>query len=195
MADIHDIVKHIQYARSDLLNVLREPFAMSQLVLPNPEDLHESDPPSSPGTDCGYEVRPLLFDTPSNGMVIQSSRSRLCDARPSSIGELSELQLQALDFLQSAGAEVAHRIPLRRGDMIFFNNMRMMHARDAFVDGDPSENTTARYLLRLILKDERNPAWEVPDALKERWKEMYDHGEDEEVIPVHPRLFSLKATH
>ena len=79
--------------------------------------------------------------------------------------------------------------------MIFFNNLKTMHARDAYVDGDPRENTTARYLLRLILKDERNPAWEVPDELRETWRGLYDHDEDEEAIPVHPKLVSLKATH
>ena len=155
-------------------------------------------PYCSPGADCGYEERPLLFDTPSNGMVVQSSRSRLCNgfqSRPSAIGELSTPQIQALDALHVAGQEVAHRISFRRGDMVFFNNMRMMHARDAYVDGDPRMNTTARYLLRLILKDERNPKWEVPDGLRQMWKELHEHGDDEEVIPVYPRLVSLKAAH
>ncbi|KAK4449696.1 Clavaminate synthase [Podospora aff. communis PSN243] len=181
IADIHDIAGRIGRSRPDLLEVLRKPYRMSH-----------------PGIECGYEERPLLFGTPSNGMVIQSSRARLCNSfhpRPANIGELSKLQMQALDALHTAGQEVGRRISFRSGDMIFFNNMRMMHARDAYVDGNPSENTTARYLLRLILQDERNPLWEVPPGLEATWRELYEHLEEEEVVHVHPHLISLKSTH
>lgn len=83
----------------------------------------------------------------------------------------------------------------RAGDILFFNNMRMMHARDGFVDGNEAENTTRRYLLRLILKDERNEGWEVPEAMERTWRELYAHDDGDEIVPVHPRLFSFKAAH
>ena len=148
--------------------------------------------------DVGYDERPLLFTTPSNGMVIQASRSRLCNGfrpRPSNIAPLSEQQVQAIDALHAAGQANAQRFEFRSGDILFFNNMRMMHARDGFVDGCEEENTTARYLLRLILKDERNGRWEVPPEMAPTWKELYDHEDREEIVTVHPSLFSFKATH
>ncbi len=79
--------------------------------------------------------------------------------------------------------------------MLFFNNMRMMHARDGFVDGCEEQNTTKRYLLRLILKDERNGKWEAPPEMDSTWEELYDHADEEEIVPVHESLFSFKAAH
>jgi hypothetical protein len=90
---------------------------------------------------------------------------------------------------------VARRFQFRSGDILFFNNMRMMHARDSFVDGCEDQNTTKRYLLRLILKDDRNNGWELPPELASVWQELYDHDDDEEVIPLHESLFSFKASH
>lgn len=80
--------------------------------------------------------------------------------------------------------------------MIFFNNLKMMHARDAFIDGDAEDNETSRYLLRLILHDERADAhWEIPPALKPTWDELYDHEDEEELFSIRPKLFSHKAGH
>jgi hypothetical protein len=72
----------------------------------------------------------------------------------------------------------------------------MMHARDEFIDGDEDENTTKRYLLRLILEDDRNDAaWELPPELLETWKELYDHPDEDEAFAIHPELFSHKCSH
>ena len=80
--------------------------------------------------------------------------------------------------------------------MIFFNNLRMMHARDAFVDGDAEENETTRYVLRIILHDERSDAhWEIPPQLQPTWDELFDHNDQDEVFSIHPELFSYKAAH
>lgn len=78
---------------------------------------------------------------------------------------------------------------------MFFNNMKMMHARDGFIDGSEEDGTTRRYLLRLILRDERNEAWEVPPEMQATWSELYDHEDGDEIIPIHPTLFSFKAGH
>ena len=146
----------------------------------------------------GYDRRPLLFTLPSNGTAIQASRTRLCNGirpRPSFLPPLSAQQIRSLDSLHAAGHEVARRFQFRSGDILFFNNMRMMHARDSFVDGCEDQNTTKRYLLRLILKDDRNNGWELPPELASVWQELYDHDDDEEVIPLHESLFSFKASH
>ena len=71
----------------------------------------------------------------------------------------------------------------------------MMHARDSFVDGNEKENTTRRYLIRLILKDDRNDRWELPPEHKAIWDELYDHDDQDESIPIHESLFSFKASH
>lgn len=94
-----------------------------------------------------------------------------------------------------AGQEVAHRFAFRSGDVVFFNNLRMMHARDDFKDGLEEQNTTKRYVLRLILKDDRNKGWEVPPELEETWRQLYDHQDEKELIFVKPDLVSYKAGH
>ena len=74
--------------------------------------------------------------------------------------------------------------------------MKMMHARDAFVDGIEEENTTKRYLLRLILKDDCSGAnWELPPELHSTWEELYNHADEDEIFTIHPELFSFKAGH
>jgi hypothetical protein len=109
---------------------------------------------------------------------------------------LSPQQVEAVNALHVAGEMVAKRVKYRDGDMLFFNNCQMMHARDAFVDGDDNNNTTNRYLLRLILHDARDDApWELPPELVKTWKELYDHRDEDEVFAIHPELFSHKASH
>jgi len=116
--------------------------------------------------------------------------------RPTWLPPLSAQQIEAVDALHVAGQAVARRFELRSGDIIFFNNLRMMHARDGFVDGDEEENTTKRYLLRLILKDGRNDEkWELPPEMQPTWKEIYDHEDEKEIVPIHEELFSYKAGH
>jgi hypothetical protein len=140
----------------------------------------------------------LLYTLPTNGLALQASRTRISDAfrpRPSFLPPLTSQQIEALDALHVIGQEVAHRFAFRSGEMVFFNNLRMMHARDAFVDGCEAQNTTKRYVMRLILRDGRNPGWEVPPEMEETWRELYEHQDGDEVIPVWRELMSRKATH
>ena len=116
--------------------------------------------------------------------------------RPTTLPKLSPQQIEALDALHAAGQEVAQPLDLHPGDILFFNNMRMLHARDAYIDGNEAKNTTRRYLLRLILKDERNQhKWDIPKELAGTWKELYDHKDDVELFPIHEERFSYKASH
>jgi hypothetical protein len=154
----------------------------------------------SPTPDRISDERPLLFKSPSGNLAIQASRARLfgtaASPRPCSIPPLSAKQIEAIDALHATGQTVALRFEFRSGDIFFFNNMRMMHARDGFIDGSETENTTKRYLLRLILKDERNSSgWEIPSEMETTWKELYDHRDEDEVVGIHEELFSYKASH
>lgn len=138
-----------------------------------------------------------MFNLPNNGPAIRASRTRLCDYTRVLAGlhSLTREQIEALDAVHVAGQQVAHRFSFRSGDLVFFNNLRMLHARDGFKDGLEEQNTTKRYVLRLILKDDRNEGWEVPPELEETWKELYDHQDEKELICVRPELVSYKAGH
>ncbi|CAI6330977.1 unnamed protein product [Periconia digitata] len=183
LADVHDIAREIVSSRPDILATLRKPFL----------NINAKE-------DGAYDERPLLFTLPSGRMAVQASRSRLFGTadrpRPASLPPLTPKQSEAVDALHAAGQTVAKRIDMRAGDMLFFSNLQMMHSRDAFVDGNEEENTTRRYLLRLILHDDRADApWEIPPQLRGTWAELYDHLDEEEKFAVHPELFSYKAAH
>lgn len=183
LANIHDIIREIASSRPDIVTTLQEPFLNINAKAEN-----------------AYDERPLLFTLPSGHMAVQASRSRLfgtaCRPRPASLPPLTPQQEEAIDALHAAGQTVAKRVDMRAGDMLFFNNLQMMHSRDAFVDGDEEENTTRRYLLRLILHDDRaDGSWEIPPQLASTWNELYDHADEEEVFAIHPELFSYKAAH
>ena len=94
--------------------------------------------------------------------------------RPKSLPGLSRTQKQALDTLHILAKQRAVKIQLQPGDMIFFNNLSMLHARDAFVDSNAREKK--RHLLRLILKNSNGEA-------------------EEEVLPVEKQLFSRATEH
>ena len=76
--------------------------------------------------------------------------------------------------------------------MVFFNNLSMLHARDAFVDNEAEGQK--RHLLRLILRNEE-AAYDLPDQLKDTWKGLYDHDLAEELFPVKSELFTFSASH
>ena len=104
----------------------------------------------------------------------------------------SKTQQQALDTLHILAKRRAVKIQLQPGDMIFFNNLSMLHARDAFVDEQCPGNK--RHLLRLILK-KKGRAHELPSQLAETWKQLYEHGAEEELLPIEMELFSRATEH
>ena len=113
--------------------------------------------------------------------------------RPKSLPVLSKTQKQALDALHYLAKWRAVKIQLQPGDMIFFNNMSMLHARDAFADSNTRGNN--RHLLRLILKKNDDEAHELPSQLAETWKQLYEHDAEEEILPVQKELFSRATEH
>ena len=113
--------------------------------------------------------------------------------RPPSLPPLSRTQKQALDALHFLAKRRAIKIQLQPGDMIFFNNLSMLHARDAFEDSNARGNK--RHLLRLILKNSNGKAPELPPQLAETWKQLYEHDSEEEILPVEKQLFSRATEH
>lgn len=124
------------------------------------------------------------------------SRARItgtpCAPRPKSLPALSRTQQEAIDALHMLAKRRATKIQLQPGDMIFFDNLSMLHARDAFTDNATEGNK--RHLLRLILKND-SPAHRLPAQLAETWKELYEHDVEEELLPVKKELFSYAASH
>ena len=86
----------------------------------------------------------------------------------------------------------AFEIKLHSGDMVFFNNLGMLHARDRFIDNEATRRK--RHLLRLIVRNEE-VAYELPQQLKEVWRTLYEHDVEDEILPVQKTLFTRAASH
>lgn len=86
----------------------------------------------------------MLF---SRGALIRSPQG----FRPSDVPLLTVRQNAALDAIHFAATSKALKVVYRPGDVLFFNNRRVLHGREAFTDD--SVNGT-RHLLRLWLRDE-----------------------------------------
>lgn len=81
-----------------------------------------------------------------------------------SIPCLTSEQANALSILQDVAAK--HHAPLQTqpGDIVYLNNLGLMHAREAYEDGASS----SRHLVRLWLRNERL-GWAVPPTFKRPW--------------------------
>ena len=144
-----------------------------------------------------FDKRPIAFPHhPSGRTLMNCSRSRITGTpsapRPSSLPPLTLTQRQALDAIHHLASKSATEIRLQPGDMLFFNNLSMLHARDSFIDDEPTGHK--RHLLRLILRNEKM-AYDLPDQLKETWRALYEHDIEEELFPVKDELFTFSASH
>jgi hypothetical protein len=69
-----------------------------------------------------------------------------------------------LETLLSFAKRYSIKLDQHKGDMVFLNNLSILHARDAYVD-DPVHGRN-RHLLRLSLRD-NELAWPKPDGYRE----------------------------
>jgi Taurine catabolism dioxygenase TauD, TfdA family len=74
---------------------------------------------------------------------------------------LIEPQAEALDAIHFYALKHSIKLRLKTGDILFVNNLAVLHCRTAFRDGERDK----RHMLRLWLN---NPgkAWQIPPALQ-----------------------------
>ncbi|RMJ20003.1 hypothetical protein CDV36_000364 [Fusarium kuroshium] len=103
---------------------------------------------------------------------------------------LSREQEAALNIMDRVAAEFAISLDQRPGDMHFFNNLALLHARSAFRDGP--EEAIQRHLTRIIFRNSEL-GWKIPDPMLPDWEKYYNHSRENEVFPEkpHPWAFSL----
>jgi hypothetical protein len=86
---------------------------------------------------------------------------------------MTELQAEALDAVYFLAQQHALELPLRKGDMLLFNNFAMLHARSGFADDEAQGRK--RHMLRLWLRNEQR-MWTTPRALERvSWECYGDH--------------------
>lgn len=91
--------------------------------------------------------------------------------------KLTRIQCEALDAVHFAAESSVHRIQYREGDLLFFNNRRILHGRDSFLD---TADIGQRHMLRLWLKDEEMAGTPSDPNLQKLWGNIFAVKEDGE---------------
>ncbi|PMD57402.1 Clavaminate synthase-like protein [Hyaloscypha bicolor E] len=141
------------------------------------------------GQSPPYMVRPILYPTGEDRVILSFSRRPLVgnatSPRTPGIPDLSAAQVEALNAVQFAAEEHALAKKLKTGDMLFWNNMAMLHARKGWTDSPNSR----RHLVRLWLRnDDTEKRWPIPEELQAgtAWNEAFDHAGRSQLWPVAP---------
>lgn len=96
--------------------------------------------------------------------------SKLAPRSPG-IPPLTEAQVEALYAVDLVAKKNSFVMTIEPGDFQFINNLAVLHARDAFVDGPLAR----RHLVRLWLRNE-DKAWSTPPQLQYAWDRVFGDG-------------------
>jgi len=116
---------------------------------------------------------PFLHNAEGDKAILRFSRYPITGfssrKRNSALPAASPAQVEAMDAVQFMAAANAIPLPMGKGDIVFINDMTILHAREKFSEGgDPLR----RHLLKLYLRDpEQN--WPIPSTAAETWQKIY----------------------
>jgi len=139
---------------------------------------------SSFGQQPAYSVRPLLYHEDGKIMFSFSRRPLVgssTSARTRGIPSLSELQVEALNVVQMLAERLAVVLDLEPGDLLFWNNLGLLHARNGFTDSSEQK----RHLIRLWLHNEEKGS-AIAEAIRQPWKDAFESSSRQQLWPVHP---------
>ncbi|KAM0292031.1 hypothetical protein ACHAO9_003594 [Fusarium lateritium] len=150
---------------NDLLN--REPEVVKLLLTPDWPVQLVSD---SSGRKASYYLAPVL--TFHDGKLLASLDPHRLGPHPSmknsDIPLLSDAQIHALQAVSEAAARAELQLKLETGDLLFFNNLALVHRRDAYTD----EDTSSRHMVRLWLRSQKY-GWAIPKGMLPPWEAAY----------------------
>jgi hypothetical protein len=128
-------------------------------------------------------MRPLFFYE-SGRIIMNLSPDRI---RPpaeyieqSGLQGASPAQCASLDIIESIAERNHLKLKLQPGDVLFFNNLGLLHSRKRYNDA-PGHS---RHLVRLWLRNSKL-GWKIPKPLLPEWRRVYQH-DFEEVYQIEP---------
>ncbi|KAK0727492.1 hypothetical protein B0T26DRAFT_639563 [Lasiosphaeria miniovina] len=155
--------------------------------------LQQSDwPIQISGSPPRYILAPLL--QVYNGAVVVSVDPGRLGLHPvtaeaglgSFIPDLTLSQRKALSILSELASKHRLRLDTKPGDMVFINNLGLLHARDAYVD---HKTGPRRHLVRLWLCNSKL-AWDLPESMRAPWDAAFGDiefpGDIERKYPAFP---------
>jgi hypothetical protein len=131
------------------------------------------------------KVRPILFfhDDKMILSIDQGPLARSAEDEAPGIEPLSAKQLEALDMVLKLADKYHLKIHTRTGDMLFINNLSIMHARSAFQD----QKGSRRHLLRMWIHND-DLGWKLPQELQGSFDIIFNakHKDEELLYPLEP---------
>ncbi|KAI0160084.1 Clavaminate synthase-like protein [Hypoxylon sp. FL1284] len=143
----------------------------NDLLRSNPWALHvlaEHNWPiqSSSKKDPPFVLSPLL-EFHAGNLLVSMDPARIGPhplSRSGSIPSLTPEQQDALAALQKAAQKHQIQLQTQPGDIVFLNNLSLLHARESYSDGA----TSSRHLVRLWLRNSEL-GWPIPPSMKMPW--------------------------
>jgi hypothetical protein len=87
---------------------------------------------------------------------------------------MTEAQAEAIDMIHALGEKHGLTVKLQPGDMLLYNNLALLHGRNAFTD-IPVDGQK-RHVLRLWMRNSKL-AWKTPEGLERDWFLVYGNSE------------------
>jgi hypothetical protein len=95
---------------------------------------------------------------------------------------LTVKQLEALKIIMSLAKRHHLRVDLNPGDLVFINNLSMLHAREKFKDSALQKRHHVRVWLR---NDELG--WKIPEHLESPWQDVFASTQlTDDLYPIYP---------
>lgn len=124
----------------------------------------------SSGRKASFYLAPVF--TFHDGKLLASCDPHRLGPHPSmtnsNIPALTEAQKYALQAVSESAYKSEVELKLQTGDLLFFNNLALLHRRDAYKDDESS----SRHMVRLWLRNQR-VGWAIPDSLLPPWNAAY----------------------
>lgn len=115
---------------------------------------------------------PLLDRSGDNNVLLRFSRYPIIGWKKKRNADLpppTQAQLEAIDAVQFIAEANSIAFSLVKGDMLFVNDMAVMHGRESFDEGD---TYMKRHLLKMFIHDPEQQ-WPVAPSARELWSKMY----------------------
>ena len=160
IASSHAVFNRMVEKRPDLAHVLTQTFRWDRKG--------EIPPGQKP-----YYDQPIYNFNRDGVCFAKYDRNFLISAKRWPQGELSAIQIEAIDMMESLCKDDTFRLDmdLQPGEIQFVNNHTILHARTRFVD----DSQTPRHLLRLWLSSPEAP--DLPPAYVWRYGQNLLHGQ------------------
>ncbi|KAF3912455.1 hypothetical protein ABW20_dc0103813 [Dactylellina cionopaga] len=159
--------------------------AYNELAASRPDLLHELVQKWAFFHSQNYQLdgTPLLNNAPGDKLVFNYSRIPVTGFRTEgpnpTLPPPSEKRLEAMDLINKIMTKNAFAPPRERGDILYFNNLCLMHARNAFdLDETGKPLPSKRHLIKLVLRDPELK-WDMPEYLKSLDKHVYEGNRDD----------------